>query len=393
MKGVVIFGATGSIGTQTLDLIKSNSDYQLLGFTFNRNIEGAIKIINELHPLIVGVTNSETKMKLQNMKLNIEVVDANNPARILEYHYPKMEILFINAVTGSAGLRPTYEIIKHHHNVLLANKESLVMAGEIIMNLACENNVKVIPIDSEHSGLLKIIHGKHHTEIENLIITASGGALRDVPVDKLVDVTKEDALRHPNWLMGQDITINCATMMNKGYEVIEACHLFNVPLQSVKVLVHRESVVHALVEFIDGSIEANLGTSDMHIPIQYAMTYPKQTKYCGSKLNLAQINTLHFEELDLNRYPCFSLAIAAFARGGFYPTILNAANEQAVKLFLNDQIGYLDIAKIVEDMLNQYDELAKNIKEFTIEEILKLDKIVKDQIELKKGSVQKWENG
>lgn len=377
MKGIIIFGATGSIGTQTLDIIRKNDEYQLLAFTFFKNIEKAKKIIQEFHPVVVGISDSRFKELLTD---EVEILNGNNPKEIIEYPYHLSEILYVNAVSGAAGLKPTYEIINHNHDVLLANKESLVMAGEIIMELAEEKKVQVIPIDSEHSGLLKIVNKLPANEIENLIITASGGALRDIPLSELKNVTYQTALNHPNWQMGKDITINCATMMNKGYEVIEACHLFHQSLEKVKVLIHRESVVHAMVEFCDGSIEANLGTSDMHIPIQFALNFPKQVYYPSERLHLDKIKELHFDSIDDKRYPCFNLAIEAFKKGGYYPTILNAANEQSVKLFLNEKIKYLEIYEIVKNLLNLHDSFIVTKEKVTIENILILDQKVKEKI-------------
>ncbi len=392
MIGIILFGGTGSIGTQTLEIIY-NKDYKLLAFTFNNNISAALNIIQEYKPFVVGISNLDYKKEILSLDQNINVYEYCQVDNILNYDYSKHlnleKILYINALSGSAGLYPTYEIINQGHDLLLANKESLVMAGKIIMELAKEKGVNIIPIDSEHNGLQKILFGKDKKDVNSLIITASGGALRDVKLEALKDVKAADALKHPNWLMGKDITINCATMMNKGYEVIEACHLFNMDIDKVKVLVHKESIVHALVEFNDGSIEANLGTADMRNPISFAVNYPHFIDNNLTKLDLIKVGSLNFKELDLNRYPCFKLAVEAYKLGGFYPTILNAANEAAVKLFLNDEINYLDIYHIVKNMLNKHDNYKITKEELSIENIVKLDsEIKKDVYNLKKGCKQ-----
>jgi len=392
MIGIILFGGTGSIGKQTLEII-NNKEYKLLAFTFNNNISFAKQIIQEYKPFVVGISNINHQEELLSCDKNINIVLNNQVNDIIEYDYSKHlnleKILYINALSGSAGLYPTYEIINHGYDLLLANKESLVMAGKIIMDLARIKNVNIIPIDSEHSGLQKILLGKDKKDVNSLIITASGGALRDYIIEDLKDVTAKDALKHPNWLMGKDITINCATMMNKGYEVIEACHLFNMDIDKVKVLVHKESIIHALVEFNDGTIEANLGTADMRNPISFAVNYPHFKDNNLSKLDLIKVASLNFKELDLNRYPCFNLAIKAYKLGGYYPTILNAANEAAVKLFLNNEINYLDIYHIVNDMLNKHNNYLITKEELSIENIIKLDReIQNDVLKFKKGCEQ-----
>lgn len=390
MIGIILFGGTGSIGKQTLDII-NQEEYKLLAFTFNSNITAAKEIINKYNPYVVGINNTIYQEELK--QFNVTIRNNSDVLDILNYDYSKHlkleKILYINALSGSAGLYPTYEIINQGHDLLLANKESLVMAGEIIMNLAKERNVNIIPIDSEHSGLQKILLGKDKKDVNSLIITASGGALRDIKKEDLKNVKAEDALKHPNWLMGKDITINCATMMNKGYEVIEACHLFDVDIDKVKVLIHKESIIHALVEFNDGTIEANLGTADMRNPISFAVNYPHFIDNNLSKLDLIKVGSLNFKELDQERYPCFNLAIEAYNKKGYYPTILNAANEAAVKLFLNDEINYLDIYHIVNDMLNNHNNYEITKQQLSIENIIKLDNEIKQDVyRLKKGCEQ-----
>ena len=377
MKGYIIFGGTGSIGIQSLEIIKSSND-KLLAFTFNNNLAKALEIIEEFKPLVVGITNESASQTIKEKYPYITVL--TNTLDIVEYNYGDIEKVFINAVNGSAGLIPTYEVINHGYDILLANKESLVISGEIIMSLAKEKNVHIIPIDSEHNGLAKILYGKDINQVKKLIITASGGALRDYSLEDLANATASDALKHPNWLMGKDITINCATMMNKGYEVIEASYLFDLDLSKIDVIVHKESIIHALVEFNDGTIEANLGNADMRNPINFAINYPNFINQNLSTLDLIKIGQLSFKELDLNRYPCFNLALDAINKKEYYPTILNAANEVAVKLFLENKIRYFDIYNIVKTMLEKHDEFELTKEEFSITNILKLDSFVKQYV-------------
>ena len=377
MKGYIIFGGTGSIGVQSLEIIQSSND-KLLAFTFNNNLDKALEIIEEFKPMVVGITNESFSQTIKDKYPYITVL--SNILEIVEYDYGQYDKVFINAVNGSAGLIPTYEVINHGYDILLANKESLVISGEIIMSLAKEKNVKIIPIDSEHNGLAKILYGKDIRQVKKLIITASGGALRDYSLEELSNATANDALKHPNWLMGKDITINCATMMNKGYEVIEASYLFNLDLSKIDVIVHKESIIHALVEFNDGTIEANLGNADMRNPINFAINYPNFINQNLSTLDLIKIGQLNFKELDLKRYPCFSLALDAINKNGYYPTILNAANEAAVKLFLENKIRYFDIYNIVKAMLEKHTEFELTKEEFTIKNILKLDSFIKQYV-------------
>ena len=377
MKGYIIFGGTGSIGVQSLEIIQSSND-KLLAFTFNNNLDKALEIIEEFKPMVVGITNESFSQTIKDKYPYITVL--SNILDIIEYDYGKIEKVFINAVNGSAGLSPTYEVINHGYDILLANKESLVISGEIIMSLAKDKKVKIIPIDSEHNGFAKILYGKDISQVKKLIITASGGALRDYSLEELTNATASDALQHPNWLMGKDITINCATMMNKGFEVIEASYLFDLDLSKIDVIVHKESIIHALVEFNDGTMEANLGNADMRNPINFAINYPNFINQNLSTLDLIKIGQLNFKELDLKRYPCFGLALEAINKKGYYPTILNAANEAAVKLFLDDKIRYFDIYNIVKAMLEKHNEFELTKEEFSITNILKLDSFVKQYV-------------
>lgn len=383
MVGVVLFGGTGSIGSQTLKIIKNNPDkLKLIAFTYHKNLKFAKQINQEFSPEIIGYS-------FENNIFNDKILIKNdNPEKIIKkaLEITNIPLIFINALTGTAGLKPTYEIIKSGHNCLLANKESLVLAGPIIMNLAKEKNVKIIPIDSEHSALYRLIKN-NQDKINNLIITASGGALRDVPLENLAAVKAHDALKHPNWQMGKVITINCATMVNKAYEVLEASYLFNFPLKEIKVLIHKESIVHAMVEYNDGSCNANLGVTSMEIPIAYAIT--EECNNLNLKdinlnhlptLNLKSLQTLHFEEINDQRYPLLNLLLNSFQKDVYYPVIINAANEEIVNAYLEDKITYQEIYKTIKKAIDNYDNYQLTKEKFTIENILKLDQEIRKDV-------------
>lgn len=380
MKNVCLLGATGSIGTQVLDLIRErNDEYNLVSMSFNTNFEKAQEIIDEFHPILVcsysGI-NDSFRLKNPNLKIvtgdegliKVANFDADNP-------------IVVNSLVGSVGLLPTVKAIEDGRDVYLANKETLVIGGEIVMAKAEEYGVEIIPIDSEHSAIKQIIDGRCHDDIKRLIITASGGSFRDLKREELVNVTKEDALKHPNWHMGAKITIDSATMMNKGFELIEAHYLFNIPMEQIEPILHRESIVHSMVEFKDGSIFAQIGSSDMHLPIKYALEGPRHTaSSCIEPLSLTKLSNLHFEVLDTERYPMVTYAIAAIKKGGIYPTILNAANEAAVHLFLKGEIKFLDIERIVKESLANPKYQIYTNEELTLDLILKVDKIVKEDV-------------
>ena len=282
----------------------------------------------------------------------------------------------VNAVVGSVGLEPTIHAIKKGRNIALANKETLVIGGEIINELLIKHDVKLIPIDSEHSAIMQCLKGEDSSTIKNIIITASGGSFRDKTRKELKNVTVNDALDHPNWTMGAKVTIDSATMMNKGLEVIEAHYLFNVGYDQIKTVLHRESIVHSLVEFNDTSVIAHLGNPDMRVPINYALSYPDRAEYKGEALNLVKLGSLHFEELSYLKYPLLKMAIDAGKSKGLNPTTLNAANEAAVNLFLNGKITFLQIEEIIRECLDVF----KNDLEITLEKILDRDLKVKDYI-------------
>ncbi len=342
MKHIYIAGACGSIGTQSLDIIRAYPDeFKIIGMSVGKDLNKAIKIIEEFKPQIVCF-RYPNGIKLS---YNPRIVYGDEGLRFLASYSNYENEYFLNALVGISGLIPTVEAIKARKNILLANKETLVVAGDIINSMIKEYGVTLLPIDSEHSAILQCLRGESPSYINKLIITASGGSFRDKTRDELKNVTKEMALAHPNWKMGPKITIDSATMMNKGFEVIEAHYLFDIDYENITTILHKESIVHSLVEFKDGSIKAQLGNADMHIPIAYALRYPSHETITGESLKL--LGTLHFEELSTNRYPCLSYAYLAAKKGGVYLAVLNASNEAAVKLFLDGKIQFLEIEDII----------------------------------------------
>lgn len=380
MRNVCLLGATGSIGMQTLDIIRNHADrFNLVCFSFGQNICLAIEIIQEFKPAFVSTGKAEDTIKLQEMFPNI-LFSSGNESLIQVATFETEDgksPLVINALMGGVGLRPTLTAIEAGRDVALANKETLVMAGEIMTKKAREYDVKLMPIDSEHSALWQCMNGEDSKKINKMIITASGGSFRDLTRDELKNVTKEQALNHPNWSMGSKITIDSATMMNKGLEVIEAHYLFNLPYDDIETILHRQSIVHSMVEFVDTSVIAHLGTADMKIPIAYAMNYPKRMPIENtSQLDLVKLGSLDFKVMDFERFPCLAMAYEAGRKGDTYPLVLNAANEEAVSLFLADKISFLEIENIISVALDTH--IA--IKDATIDEILEINDAVRAEI-------------
>lgn len=368
-KRISLLGATGSIGIQTLDIIKEHPDqFQLVAFSAGKNIEATKQIIRDFTVPLVSVLSEEDAIQLGKEFPQIEIVFGDQGLIQVAAH-ANADVL-VNAVLGSVGLRPTLEAIKQGITIAIANKETLVTAGHLVMKAAKEHNVPILPVDSEHSALFQAMNGEKRSEIAKLIITASGGSFRDRTREELKNVTVQDALNHPNWSMGSKITIDSATMMNKGLEVIEAQVLFDIAYDDIEVLLHRESIIHSMVEFQDTSVIAQLGTPDMRVPIQYALSYPERlTRQTAPRLNLAQIGKLHFEEMDYTRYHALKLAIDAGRAGGTMTTVLNAANEAAVALFLQEKIGFLTIDDLIERAMDEH----VNISNPDLETILHVD--------------------
>ncbi|OQM46840.1 1-deoxy-D-xylulose-5-phosphate reductoisomerase [Anoxybacillus sp. UARK-01] len=371
MKYISLLGASGSIGMQTLDVIRSHPDqFCLVAMSIGKNHEAARAIIEEFHPELVAVADSAVYDALyREFRGSVKIIFGDE-GLVEAATYSKATIV-VNALMGSIGLIPTLKAIEARKTIALANKETLVTAGHIVTKAAQNHNVALLPVDSEHSAIFQCLQGEKHKNVEKLILTASGGSFRDCTREQLHHVTVEDALRHPNWSMGAKITIDSATMMNKGLEVIEAHWLFGLPYEQIDVLLHRESIVHSLVQFHDSSVIAQLGTPDMRVPIQYALTYPDRFRLPDArKLNLADIGTLHFQQIDFERYRCLQFAYEAGRAGGSLPTVLNAANEEAVAAFLSGRIRFL----MIEDMVEKALEKHEVIKNPSLDEIREVDR-------------------
>ncbi|MCR5113818.1 MAG: 1-deoxy-D-xylulose-5-phosphate reductoisomerase [Acholeplasmatales bacterium] len=373
MKYLYIVGALGSIGTQTLDIVREAKDeFKVVGMAVGRNLELAKKLIEEFKPEIVCYREGKPELSYS----PIEVFGDEGLEILSSYHKYDNEV-FVNALVGISGLVPTVCAIKSGKTICLANKETLVVAGDLIKSLVKEYNVPLVPIDSEHSAILQCLQGEKHSEIERLLITASGGSFRNKTRDELKNVTVADALKHPNWSMGAKITIDSATMMNKGFEVIEAHYLFDMPYEKIEAVLHPESIVHSMVEYKDGTIKAELGTADMHTPISYALRYPSHNQKESEKLDIFGLD-LHFRKLDFDRYPCLLFAYMTAKRGGIYYAVLNAANEAAVKLFLDGKIPFLKIEEIIYNEITN--EEYSGI-EYTLENIINVSKkIINDTL-------------
>ncbi|WP_147532134.1 1-deoxy-D-xylulose-5-phosphate reductoisomerase [Bacillus marasmi] len=368
MKYISLLGATGSIGMQTLDVIKEHSnEFTLVAFSVGRNIDSAREIINQFSPQLVSV---QEKPDYEMLKLEFPHVafTYGNDGLTEVAVFEKADIL-VNAVIGSVGLLPTLQAIEAKKTIAIANKETLVTAGHLVMDAVKKHGVALLPVDSEHSAIYQALQGEQTKNIERLILTASGGSFRDRTREELEHVTLKEALAHPNWAMGAKITIDSASMMNKGLEVIEAHWLFSIGYEQIDVLLHKESIIHSMVEFHDSSIIAQLGTPDMRVPIQYALTYPDRLPLGGAKrLNLAEIGKLHFKEMDLERFRCLKFAYEAGKIGGTMPTVLNAANEVAVAAFIEGQITFLQIEDLIEKALSAHQSIS-NPSLATIQEV------------------------
>ncbi len=351
MKKIAILGSTGSIGTQTLDVVREQGDIQVVAMAAGRNITLLEKQVREFHPKLVAVWEEKDANALRNNLRDIEVNVVYGMEGLLEVSViPEAEIL-VTAIVGMLGIRPTIAAIEAGKDIALANKETLVTAGHLIMPLAARKGVAILPVDSEHSAIFQCLQGKADNKIHKILLTASGGPFRGKKREELSKVQVEDALKHPNWSMGRKITIDSATLVNKGLEVMEAKWLFGVELEQIQVVVHPQSVVHSMVEYADGAVIAQLGTPDMRLPIQYALYYPSRRNLSGEKLDFYQLSNLTFEAPDTETFTGLKLAIQAMKQGGNVPTIFNAANEKAVALFLNQKISFLEIPEIIGESM------------------------------------------
>lgn len=371
MKHISLLGATGSIGTQTLDVIRAHPHaFKLEAMSVGKNSELALKQVHEFKPSLISVQSKEEYDKLiHKVPSTTKVVYGKEG--LVEVATSPIAKIVVNALMGSIGLMPTLAAMEEGKTIAIANKETLVMAGHLVTAASKKYDAPLLPVDSEHSAIFQALHGENIKDVYKLILTASGGSFRDYTRDQLQGVTVEEALNHPNWSMGQKITIDSATMMNKGLEVIEAHWLFNIPYEKIDVILHKESIVHSMVEYVDQSVIAQLGNPDMCVPIQYALTYPKRLHYeFGKRLNLGEIGQLHFSKVDKDRFRCLTFAYEAGKIGGSMPTVLNAANEVAVHSFLNNEITFLEIEDMIERALQRHDVVLRP----SLDEIVAIDK-------------------
>ncbi|GIN67366.1 1-deoxy-D-xylulose-5-phosphate reductoisomerase [Bacillus sonorensis] len=372
MKNICLLGATGSIGEQTLDVIKAHNDkFRLTAMAFGKNVEKAAEIIEAFKPQYVAAGDERTYETLKQSSFSYTFqMGVGEEALIEAAVFPEADIV-VNALVGSIGLLPTLKAIEHKKTIALANKETLVTAGHIVKEHAKQYDVPLLPVDSEHSAIFQCLQGENPKQMKRLVITASGGSFRDRTRQELEGVTVEEALNHPNWSMGAKITIDSATMMNKGLEVIEAHWLFDLPYEQIDVLLHKESIIHSMVEFHDRSVIAQLGTPDMRVPIQYALSYPERLPFDQAEsLELWKFGRLNFAQADFERFRCLRFAYESGKIGGTMPTVLNAANEEAVAAFLSGRITFLQIEDIIEKALERHQVIAKP----SLQEIREVDK-------------------
>lgn len=374
MKQIAILGSTGSIGTQTLDVVRQNpSEFSVYAISAHRKIDLLIQQALEFNPAVVCIGDESLYQPLRDALSDLPIKVMAGAASIAEMvTMPAIDVV-VAAMVGYAGLRPTIEAIKAKKTIALANKETLVVAGDIICRLAKHYKVPILPVDSEHSAIFQSLVGENVADVEKLLLTASGGPFRTFTYEQMQHVTAVEALRHPNWEMGAKITIDSASMMNKGFEVIEARWLFDVPVDRIQVLIHPQSVVHSAVQFIDGSVKAQLGAPDMRMPIQYALTYPERWQSDVPRLDLFATQSLTFEEPDLHRFPNLALAYEAMSRGGNVPCILNAANEVVNLAFREGRCGFLKMSEIIEQTMSKVDY----IEQPTYEDYVSTDKIAR----------------
>lgn len=377
MKYISILGSTGSIGTQTLDVVRKNNDIKVAALTAGSNVKLLAEQIREFRPLLACVGSDELAKELKLLTKDCSVRIVSGMEGLIEAAVMKEAQIVVTAIVGMIGIRPTIEAIRAGKDIALANKETLVTAGHIIMPLASEYHVKILPVDSEHSAIFQALNGEPRAKIEKILLTASGGPFRGRTIEQMKDIQVEDALKHPNWAMGRKITVDSASMVNKGLEVMEARWLFDVKLSDVCVVVHPQSVIHSMVQFVDGGIIAQLGTPDMRLPIQYALYYPDRRFLDTKRLDFFALQSMTFEKPDLENFKGLALAYEAAERGGNIPTAFNAANEKAVALFLDRKIGFLQIPQMIERAMEE----TEYIENPSVEEILATETSVYELIE------------
>ncbi len=377
MKNIAILGSTGSIGTQTLDVARKNNDLRVVAVSAGKSVEKLEEQIREFHPLLAAVWDEKAAEDLKIRIADTETKVVSGMDGLLELaSMPESDIL-VTAIVGMIGIRPTMEGIRAGKDIALANKETLVTAGHLIMPMAKEYSVSILPVDSEHSAIFQAIHGEEKREIHKLLITASGGPFRGRTTEELENVTVADTLKHPNWVMGRKITVDSATLVNKGLEVMEAKWLFDLDLDHIQVVVQPQSIIHSMVEFKDGAIMAQLGTPDMRLPIQYALYYPHRRYLDGERLDFTKLREITFEVPDMETFRGLPMAIQASREGGSMPTVFNAANELAVKKFLEEKIGFLDIYEIIAQSMDRHKKIAHP----DLDEILSVEQDIYQWIE------------
>ena len=369
MKKIGILGSTGSIGTQTLEIVRNNPDLQVIALAAGSNVNLMEQQVREFHPVLAVMGSEEASADLKSRIADTDTKVLAGMEGMLELAVlPQMEVL-VTAIVGMIGIRPTIAAIEAGKTIALANKETLVTAGHIIMPLAKEKGVSILPVDSEHSAIFQSMHGENRQRVSKILLTASGGPFRGKKTEELQDITVEDALKHPNWSMGRKITVDSATLVNKGLEVMEAKWLFDVEPEQIQVVVHPQSIIHSMVEYVDGGIMAQLGTPDMKLPIQYALFYPDRRPMDGKRVDFFALKSISFEEPDAETFRGLQLAYDAIAAGGSMPTVFNAANEKAVGLFLDKKIRFLAIYDLIQGAMEQHKVIANP----TVEEILEAE--------------------
>jgi len=377
MKKIAILGSTGSIGTQTLEIARENDDIEVVSLAAGSNIKLLEQQIREFHPKAVAVWEEEAAAILRSNIADLSVKVYSGMEGLITISVMEEVEMLVAAIVGMIGIKPTIAAIEAGKQIALANKETLVTAGHIIMPLAKKHNVSILPVDSEHSAIYQSLNGEKHEKIEKILLTASGGPFRGKSHDELSRMTVNDALKHPNWSMGRKITIDSATLVNKGLEVIEAKWLFGVDLDRIQVVVHPQSIIHSMVQYVDGAIIAELGMPDMKLPIQYAIYYPERKYLSAKRVDFFELQQLTFERPDVNTFKGLQLAYNAAVDGGSMTTVYNAANEKAVSLFLNQAINFLEIPEIIEEAMNKHHVLASP----TVEQILTVEAETYDFIE------------
>ena len=369
MKKIAILGSTGSIGTQTLEIVRNNPDLQVAAMAAGTNVELMEKQIREFHPLKAAMWTKEAAKDLSVRVADMDIEIVCGMEGLLEIAVIEEAEILVTAIVGMIGIRPTIAAIEHGKTIALANKETLVTAGHLIMPLAKKHGVSILPVDSEHSAIFQSMNGEKKERVSKIILTASGGPFRGRKRDELAAMTIEDALKHPNWSMGKKVTIDSASLVNKGLEVMEAKWLFDVSLENIQVVVHPQSIIHSAVEYVDGAIMAQLGIPDMKLPIQYALFYPDRRPMPGKRVDLFELGQLTFEKPDIETFRGLKLAYEAAKTGGSMPTVFNAANEKAVALFIQQKIGFLQIPELIERAMGNH----KVVENPSVEEILQAE--------------------